>query len=278
MTGLPTIKDIDTRELVAAPQHRAMFDRQVSSREPHERDFFAFALFNNPNSIVFDVGANIGNSALSFHTVQPTWRVISFEPNAALAPYLREVAQIFERNNAMYEVHQVGLGSRSETKDFYVPRIENWHVVGEASFDLEHFRHPIVAARIAGYSKDRAWSLSRSTFPIVGFDKYAPMQALFRTLKGAESLFVKMDVEGFELEAIAGMEFFLRTYRPIMMVENDPMDRVPERLAEFGYSAFRYDVHAKKLVRLQSRAGLLNLFYLPQDFIASKVLSHSIVA
>ncbi len=246
-----------------------MFEEQLASDAPHETEFNAFKLFANKNCIVFDVGANIGNSALSLHLVQPTWRVISFEPNVALSGYHDRVAQVFERDEAAFQVFRVGLGSEPGELAFYVPRIDNWHVVGEASFDLGHFSDPIVTRRLSSYSSSGQWHLSRTRFPVVRFDDFSPVRAVLHELDGTQGLFVKMDVEGFEESALSGMREFITTYRPIFMIENTPTDGVPEFFAALGYEMHGYDAGTDRLISTVSRQGYLNSFYLHKDLVAS---------
>lgn len=271
-----TITDIDSALLGAAPVHLRMFEEQLASDAPHETEFNAFKLFANKNCIVFDIGANIGNSALSLHLVQPTWRVISFEPNVALSGYHDRVAQIFERDGSVFQVFRVGLGSEPGELAFYVPRIDNWHVVGEASFDLDHFCDPIVTRRLSSYSNSGEWQLSRTRFPVVRFDDFSPVRVVLNELDGTQGIFVKMDVEGFEESALSGMREFIKDYRPILMIENTPTDGVPAFLAELDYKMYGYEAGIDRLVSIESRRGYLNSFYLHEDLVKSGQISSAL--
>lgn len=66
--------------------------------------------------LVFDVGANVGASALAFRAAWPGCRVVAFEPNAAVA---RELAANVEAIGGV-SVEEVALGSRSGRADFFV--------------------------------------------------------------------------------------------------------------------------------------------------------------
>jgi FkbM family methyltransferase len=263
------VEEVDVSRLGASPAHKEMFERQLASSEPHEADFHAYKLFRNKKCTVFDIGANFGSSALSLNVVQPTWEVISFEPNPALVPYLEDVAKIFAAQKRSFSFHNVGLGNSAGTLEFYIPRIENWNVVGEASFDRDHFDNPKVRQRLASYSRTGGWRLLRVRLPVVRFDDFEPVKKRLAVLQPDEGLFVKMDVEGFEESVLGSMMFFLKTYRPTLMIENDPTDNVPELLKSIGYSIFAYSATQHHLSRQAERGGSLNLFYIHQSILAS---------
>ncbi|MFN3548158.1 MAG: FkbM family methyltransferase [Mesorhizobium sp.] len=242
--------------------HNSMHRSQIEKRTVHEDDFLAFGFFKERNCTFFDIGANIGNSAISIHAVQPMWDVISFEPNISLYEYFEEVRILFEKDGSKYTLHQVGLGSESGELDFFIPYIEDWYVIGEASFDFSHFQHPVVRARLSRYSRDGKWTLHRTKLPVVRFDEFGPVQKFLQGLKSEDGLFVKIDVEGFESNVIEGMDFFLRTYRPHLMIENDPSDSIPELMLKKGYSTFAFSKSLNKLMRTDIRENHLNLFYI----------------
>src|SRR5262245_45141496 len=70
-----------TAALPLPTAHVPIFEKQLAEKQPHESDFHLFANFPDRDTVFLDVGANIGNSALSVHFVRPGWRVVSFEPN-----------------------------------------------------------------------------------------------------------------------------------------------------------------------------------------------------
>lgn len=260
------VSELDRSLLVAAPEHLRMIDSMLDSRIPHESDFRAFALFRNPDCVFFDIGANIGNSALSVHFVQPRWTVVSFEPNVALNPLHDRVRAEFEADGVSFHVFNVGLGAEPGNAEFYMPRIGAWNVVGEASFDLEHFRDPHVIERLSSYSSSGEWELVRTSFPIVRFDEFEGIKPIIDAIKPNQGVFVKIDIEGFEENALRGMSEFVRQRRPYLMIENTPSDSVPDLLSEMGYSAYYYEIKIDRLAAISDRKSALNLFYVHDSF------------
>ena len=87
---------------------------------------------------------------------------------------------------------------------------------------------------------------------------------------GLTPAFVKVDVEGFELEVLQGLAATLAAHEPIVLVERPENPELPRFLAELGYSAFSYRPGSDSF---ESDAGGLtqNVFFLPADVAAQTV-------
>ena len=71
-----------------------------------------------PGNVVVDIGANIGlHTALLADLVGPAGHVHAFEPNGDLLHSLGQTA----RRAGNVTVHGVGLGDKTEVRDFYIP-------------------------------------------------------------------------------------------------------------------------------------------------------------
>lgn len=260
------VSTLEIDDLGAAPAHVEMIDRMLETRTPHEPDFRAFSLFERSGCTFFDIGANIGNSALSVHFVQPTWTVVSFEPNTALNPLYDRVRHEFHADGADFHLFNVGLGAAPGDIEFFMPRVGTWNVVGEASFDLDHFRDPHVAARLSSYSSTGEWKLLRTLLPIVRFDDYSELKPILDKIGPQDDVFVKIDVEGFEENVLIGMTKFIESHKPVFMIENSPEDSVLKILSKYGYRSYNYVSSLNRLSPVTNRSGSLNLFYLHEDF------------
>jgi hypothetical protein len=81
---------------------------------------------------------------------------------------------------------------------------------------------------------------------------------------GLAPAFVKLDVQGWELRALAGMERTLERHRPVLMVENgSAMPALRERLAGLGYAARVYDPTRRRLLPADAQANALNVLFTP---------------
>jgi FkbM family methyltransferase len=143
-----------------------------------------FPSLARPGDVVFDVGANVGfYSLLAATCVGPDGRVFAFEPLPANLVYLRQ-------HLALNEVHNV------EVVPAAVGRVS-----GRASFS-------VASSRSMG-SLDGAGPLE---VDVVGLDDLAQSGAL-----PAPKL-IKMDIEGGEVDALAGAEQALRRHRPVILL------------------------------------------------------------
>jgi len=138
-----------------------------------------------------DIGANVGHHSLFMSTVAE--EIHSFEPYPP-------VRQLFEKriaDNAVsnIQVHPVGLSDRNTELPFYAPSGSN---AGVGSFD--------------------ASSLSKGNLP-AGELKLVRGDDYIKTLALQRLDIIKMDVEGFEKPALAGLRDTLAHFRPLLIVE-----------------------------------------------------------
>jgi hypothetical protein len=68
---------------------RAQLLAMYVSRRAHEQDFKYFHRLNGQEGLFIDVGANIGQSAISLALFNSTYRIHSFERYTQIAPSLR---------------------------------------------------------------------------------------------------------------------------------------------------------------------------------------------
>ena len=154
-----------------------------------ELDLMRDALNGIPDPIILDIGANIGHHSLFASTIAK--EVHSFEPFPKVLAKLYEKIRVNSITNI--KVHEIGLGETSEDLPFSQPVGCN---TGTGSF---------VDASIN--------NLNAINLPIRIGDEY------LKTLKLHKIDFIKMDIEGFEPQALRGLYHTLNTYRPIVFFE-----------------------------------------------------------
>jgi FkbM family methyltransferase len=223
-------------------------------RMPHERDFRYFRKFPAAKGGLFlDVGANIGQTALSLSIFRPDLRIIAFEPNTALAKRLRLVRCIVGKR---LTTRMTGLAERSGTQVAYLPKVRGVPFLQEVTLDRSVFLAPQTQQRFQGVvGKD---------FP----DRFSieEIQMRFEALDdlNLHPDVVKIDVQGCESLALAGMRATLKRCRPVLMIEADlPAEatRCAEFLADFGYRAFVYDTETDDLRAWDGVSTGINLFF-----------------
>jgi len=195
--------------------------------------------FIRSGDTVVDAGANKGSYLYWLRRqVGPTGCVLAFEPQPALATYLAEICRRLRWNNV--QVHACALSDKAGTATLHVPGAD-----GSPGASL---------VKIAQESKS-----TRS------YD--CPLATLDGIMSRGESLdFLKVDVEGHELEVFRGAKGTIMRNKPRILFECEdrhlqgrPMAEVFDYLLRLGYQGrffldgkllsleeFRGDVHQAK--------------------------------
>lgn len=176
----------------------------------------------DPGDSVLDVGANYGHFALhAAKAVGPSGKVFAFEPNprafARLSVHadLNRISWIIARRAA--------LGRTNATATLRVPFINS----GEAT-------------------------LGRSVYASTDVEEVeTPVLLGEEALKGVTPTFVKIDVEGFEVEVLTGLERIIAESRPTIVTEivrrhlvnaGTSPEALMDYLASMNYVPMRMDV------------------------------------
>jgi len=144
-----------------------------------------------PDAVVIDVGANTG--LYSLFASKYAGQVHAVEPFPPVLTRLR--AAIAENGIGNIVVHAVGLGETEAELEFFSPPGGN---LGTGSF-------------IAAYSEGNRDE--HLTLQIVSGDVYFAQAGIQRID------FIKMDIEGYEKSALAGLHKTLERHRPVVLVE-----------------------------------------------------------
>lgn len=167
---------------------------------------------------VYDVGGYVGIYTLFFaRAVGREGRVITFEPNPLNYQELCYNVALNGFNNV--SIIPVGLGEEKKKK--------------ELVFD------PIFPAR-STIKKESLLKLKRTKTVDIQIDS---LDNQYKTKKLPPPDFIKIDVEGYELEAIGGMTNILRLHRPYLFIElhGNFMFCVIKNLKEFGYDIYHIE-------------------------------------
>lgn len=147
-----------------------------------------------PGDAFVDIGANLGMVSLLAHRcVQPNGRVLACEPNPRMQARIRDaVAQ-----NGLRGLDVVGaaVGDRPGTAELY-------EFAGHAGWGSLSAAGPDGAARTASY-----------TVPVRVGDE------LIAELPAAMPVVCKIDVEGYEVPVLRGLQTTLRERRPLVFIE-----------------------------------------------------------
>jgi FkbM family methyltransferase len=215
-------------------------------RTPFEPDFRVLAHFDPPPEEEFvDVGANRGQSVQAIKLARPDSRIVCFEPSAHS---FRRLARRLRRGQGV-RAYNVGLGSQEAACTLYTPSYNGYVFDGLASTDEAEARAWLNPERLYFFSSDRLTLLTENV-PVRRLDDF-----------DLKPCFIKIDVQGGELDVLRGASRLIAEHRPIVLIEAPSEDREIALLRPLGYEAFSYDG-----VRL--RAGLRggrNAFLIPPN-------------
>lgn len=187
---------------------------------PHEDDFLAFRWLGIEQGVAIDVGANLGQSAISLISVAPGLKVTSLECNPACLPPLKLLARLLA---GRMSVIGAGAGSQKGELKFYIPTRNGRELLQEGTFDRKSLQTTASIERL-GYEGE-GYSLRQRFCPIVTLDSLELAPAI-----------IKIDVQGWEHEVLEGAKATISRARPVVMLErSDNEDQCAALLAANGY-------------------------------------------
>lgn len=146
-------------------------------------------LIPETNGVFIDVGANIGQTLVRVKTIKPDLNYMGFEPNSSCIFYLQELIRVNNYQNCT--LHNCALSTKMQT------------LILEKSY-TEDSRASVVSSLRPDYFKYKENVLA------LDFDSY---------FSNIQIVFVKIDVEGAELEVIQGMKQSIVKYKPLITCE-----------------------------------------------------------
>ena len=175
-----------------------------------------YARFVRRGDLVFDIGAHLGDRVASFRRLGA--RVVAVEPQPAMV----KVLKLFYGRGADVAIENQAAGRKAGTTSMMI-NVDN-PTVSSASLDF------IDAAREApGWEKQR-WTRSVSV-PVTTLDELID--------KHGVPAFIKIDVEGFEAEVLAGLTHVVNALSfEFTTIQRDVALACVERCIAMGYTRF----------------------------------------
>ncbi len=174
---------------------------------PHDASYLGFAriaqAYDLLPKVILDIGAHSGYSARGFLKILPGWNVISFESNAIHRARLETIAS---RHPGRFTFQ---IGAVTDTSkgpvDFYTATYRGIPLSTTCASSPER--------ALGGAETQFPWlkgkaSLLQTSAPSVSIDEL-----------GIDATFVKLDIEGGELDALKGMRLFLERCKAVLLVE-----------------------------------------------------------
>lgn len=157
----------------------------------HEKSYNRLLELASKANIIFDVGANVGSTALGMAKVNPQAVIHAFEPHQG--NYAKALKNLSMNNFSNVFIHPFGLGQKTEKKKLYEVMDENSGM-----------------NRILNQDADFPFT----EIEIKTLDDFVSESGIARID------LIKIDVEGFEMYVLYGAKNALRSF-PVLFVELD---------------------------------------------------------
>ena len=234
---------------LANPEHQYLYFYGT-----HDERYIVTKLLRiiQPRDICWDIGANIG-----FYTcflaaqVEETGAVVAFEPAARTYGYLHENVSLNGFRNVT--VVNKGIGDKAEQRHLHYSEAG----LAEGTASLKYTDRRAASERVR---LDTIDNLARE-LPIPDF--------------------IKIDVEGYQLEVLRGGEHCLRTHAPLLMAELKDVGEtnraifgeIEDYVAELGYQLYEVKKHSIRRCEKLSDTERRNFFLVKEHSRAfSKIL------
>jgi len=232
---------------------RARAAARYARRRPHDPDFAAFGRLPG-DGLFLDVGASIGQSALSFRIFNRDSPILSLEPLPSHRGDLRLVRLLIRGHRFM----MVGAAEETRRATLFVPMLGAYALPAESS--LNRADAAAVLERLESEGADPSClRLEEVEIDLRRLDELELSPA-----------FVKIDVEGAELGVLEGLQETLTRCRPALMIErSERIGRVIELLAADGYRPFVYEASSRDFRPYRDQPAV-NVFFLREEHAASR--------
>jgi FkbM family methyltransferase len=219
------------------------FYRSMSNRV-HEEDFDALKLFKpGTNATYLDIGTNRGEAIQSMlmRTADDV-SIVGFEPNPL----------VFAKSNGAYgnhkrvKINNFGLGNEPLELTLFIPFYRQWMFDGLASFHYD---------QAADWLRTRIWHYQEKNLNI----KKVVCKVRCLDELQLNPYFIKIDVQGFELNVLQGGVETLKKARPIILIESIGQD-IMDFLQPMGYQFYKFETG-----KLILGEGKLNTFCITSE-------------
>jgi len=193
-------------------------------QRPFDSDFKVLRhLAVSADECFVDVGSNRGQSIDAIRLYHPDHTIAAFEPNSLLMARLQKRFA----GDRHLDLMTFGLSDADMDAPLFVPYYRNWLFDGLASFDRKSAESWLNSETIAGFDP--------------ALQRIETLTCRLRRLDdfNLSPAFIKIDVQGFEMQVLKGGQETLQRCGPLLMVE-DSAQLIPW-LADLGFASYEFD-------------------------------------
>ena len=218
---------------------------------PHDPAFAAFAELGTRDGLFCDVGASIGQSALSFRIFNPTAPVFSLEPLAVHEGDLAFVARVARP----MRFRIAGAAEHPGRARIHIPAVGGLELTAEASLSRQSAEEVLERLRASPAHERAGLEIHETDVELVRIDDL-----------GLRPAIIKVDVEGGETGVIEGARETIAAHRPVLMVERSAeTTEIAAGLGELGYAPYVFDPETRAFEPLRDEMRPLNVFLLTPE-------------
>ena len=201
----PVFRDIQSRfpGLLDAKANVQRYLRRLH-RRPFEREYAILAALRQGGGDFVDVGANRGQSIDAIRLYHPDALIHAYEPNLSLLERLRKRYS----SDCRLVLHGFGLGDEDQTQILYLPKYREFPYDGLASFERDRAGNWL--------SSETVWHFNPDLLKVVDL----PCEIRTLDAQGLQPSFLKIHVQGYELECLKGGEMTIAKFRPVILMAN----------------------------------------------------------
>ncbi len=182
--------------------------------------------------------------------------IVSIEPNPLNEPDLRFLRRILRG----FEFRICAAGARNGTMTLFVPVYRGIPITGESSLRREAAETSPTLQQWVGWTPDSPdCEISEETVDVRRLDDF-----------GFDPAFVKIDVQGAELDVVRGLAETIERYLPVFLIErSSSFEGVRNFLGRYGYEPYMYVADEDRLAPLGDGEPLNAFFLTPDDASAA---------
>jgi FkbM family methyltransferase len=227
------MKGINKKLFFEPTQHLSFFLQREIEYEANVQE--GIKQYIKAGDTIFDIGGNIGQYAMLFSELAgDNGNVYSFEPDFKNFSFLQFNSNINKCGN----LHCYNMG------------------VGNCDTELEFFRDTETGGRMGSFIKDFVGLNYRGYKDIVRLRKF---DTLIREL--GKPSFIKIDVEGFEIDVLNGLTETLEDSKFLVEVRKETKQRVYEYFNDKGFKCLWLDNGPREINRAEEIPDFANLIF-----------------
>jgi FkbM family methyltransferase len=216
----------------------------------YEKEFKYLSKFSfqvAPQHLI-DIGGNLGQSTLAMRKIFNAKSITIFEPNVIMAAECRSI----KSKRCQITVNEIGLGVEETEIELFTPAYNGITFWGLASLNKEQLADRFGPHNVWRFKLDKL-EIKSSLIKVRTLDSY-----------DIRADFIKIDVEGSEIDVLLGAMKTIIKSRPIIMVECTGTYRdVKLMLESLGY--INYELNGSNWV--ESRGSRLNQIFVHTEYL-----------